>query len=64
MYILSRARGKAISKEERDECWRRCETYGKWLRESIFKPTSEGGLKIMVLPIEAGEPNYRDAEEP
>ncbi|KAI1819342.1 amidase [Xylaria intraflava] len=56
--------GNSISQEERDECWRRCEVYRLWLLDSIFKPTSQDGLTIMILPIEVGKPNYRDAREP
>ncbi|CAG9945990.1 unnamed protein product [Clonostachys rosea f. rosea IK726] len=55
---------KGISKEERDECWRRCQVYRKWLLSMIFSAESKDSIKIMVLPIEAGEPNYRDSPEP
>uniref|UniRef100_A0A8H7N2M7 Amidase domain-containing protein n=1 Tax=Bionectria ochroleuca TaxID=29856 RepID=A0A8H7N2M7_BIOOC len=55
---------KGISKEERDECWCRCQVYRKWLLSMIFSAESKDSIKIMVLPIEAGEPNYRDSPEP
>ncbi|KAI0485871.1 amidase [Xylaria cf. heliscus] len=56
--------GKSISKEERDECWRRLEVYRLWLLDSVFKSGSEEGITIMVLPIEVGQPNYRDTKAP
>ncbi|KAF2240746.1 amidase [Trematosphaeria pertusa] len=56
--------GKSISQEERDECWRRSEVYRHWLLGKVFKADSKDSITIMVLPIEAGEPNYRDAELP
>ncbi|KAI1130119.1 amidase [Nemania abortiva] len=56
--------GKSVSKEERDECWRRCKIYRLWLLDSIFESTSKDTLTIIVLPIEVGKPNYRDSPEP
>ncbi|CAH0021639.1 unnamed protein product [Clonostachys rhizophaga] len=53
-----------ISKEERDECRRRCQVYRKWLPSKIFSTKSKDSIKIMVLPIEACKPNYRDSPEP
>lgn len=55
---------KTISKEERDECWRRCEVHRKWLLSKVFSVESKDSMKIMILPIEAGKPNYRDSPEP
>ncbi|KAI0393486.1 amidase [Xylariaceae sp. FL0594] len=55
--------GKSISKEERDECWRRLEVYRKWLLKDVFQSTS-GVVTIMVLPIEVGQFNYRDTRAP
>ncbi|KAF2798542.1 amidase signature enzyme [Melanomma pulvis-pyrius CBS 109.77] len=56
--------GKAISQDERDECWRRSEVYRHWLLEKVFKANSNDSMMIMILPIEQGQPNYRDAELP
>ncbi|KAM7205138.1 amidase [Naviculisporaceae sp. PSN 640] len=56
--------GKAISQEERDECWRRSELYRHWLLEKVFNADSKETVTVMPLPIETGQPNYRDAELP
>ncbi|KAM7188406.1 amidase [Rhypophila sp. PSN 637] len=56
--------GKAISQHERDECWRRSEVYRHWLLEKVFDADSSATVTVMPLPIEAGQPNYRDAELP
>ncbi|KAL2070236.1 hypothetical protein VTL71DRAFT_13262 [Oculimacula yallundae] len=53
--------GKSISRAERDECWRRDEIYRHWLLERIFKADCQDSISIMVLPIEVGQPVYRDA---
>ncbi|KAF2120079.1 amidase [Lophiotrema nucula] len=55
---------KTISKEERDECLRRCEVYREWLLEEVFKATSEDTITVMAFPIESGQPNYRDTPLP
>lgn len=59
-----RSIAKAISLEERDEYWRRSEVYRKWLLERVFDAESKSAVTIMVFPIEAGKPNYREAELP
>jgi hypothetical protein len=38
--------------------------YKKWLLEKIFEIHSKDSVVIMVLPIEDGLPNYRDAAPP
>ncbi|KAK7408490.1 hypothetical protein QQX98_009357 [Neonectria punicea] len=48
-----------VTPEERDEGWERIYTYRKWLLDNIF---TEGS--ILVLPIDEGRPNYRDAPPP
>ncbi|KAI1150033.1 amidase [Nemania diffusa] len=55
---------KTISKEERDECWRRVQVYRQWLLDSIFDADSKESISIMVFPIEEAKPNYRDAPNP
>lgn len=62
--FLFRDAGKSISKEERDECWRRCDVYRLWLLDRVFKAESKERLRIMVLPIDSAVPSYRDAPEP
>ncbi|KAK2591957.1 hypothetical protein QQS21_010363, partial [Conoideocrella luteorostrata] len=54
--------GMKVSKEQRDALWRRSEIYRHWLLEKIFDANSGDSITIMVLPIEAGKPNYRDSE--
>ncbi|OAA70229.1 amidase [Cordyceps fumosorosea ARSEF 2679] len=56
--------GKAVSKEERDEGWRRSEVYRHWMLSKVFKADSQDTVVVMPLPIEAGQPNYRDAPLP
>ena len=56
--------GKAISQEERDECWRRSEVYRHWLMNRVFNADDKSIVTVMVLPIETGQPNYRDSELP
>lgn len=56
--------GKAVTKEERNECWRRSEVYRHWMLDKVFKADSPETVVIMALPIEAGQPNYRDAPLP
>ncbi len=56
--------GKSISREDRDECWRRSEDYRHWLLEKVFTADIKDSVTIMILPIEVGKPNYRDAELP
>ncbi|KAK1961465.1 amidase [Colletotrichum sublineola] len=55
---------KSVSKEERDECLRRCEVYRDWLLKRVFKADDENCITIMPLPIEVGKPNYRDSKLP
>ncbi|KAF4764335.1 hypothetical protein HAV15_000346 [Penicillium sp. str.  len=64
LISLLRNVGKAISQEECDECWRRSEIYRHWLLENVFKADDEDTVTVMILPIGAGKPNYRDAELP
>lgn len=59
-----RSISKAISLEERDEYWHRSEVYRKWLLERVFDAESKSVVTIMIFPIEAGKPNYREAELP
>ncbi|KAJ5697591.1 amidase, partial [Penicillium malachiteum] len=54
--------GKSISQEERDECWRRSELYRRRLLDSVFRVDDEDTITIMILPIDAGKPNYRDSD--
>ncbi|TAQ88994.1 hypothetical protein B7494_g2658 [Chlorociboria aeruginascens] len=55
---------KGISQEERDKYWRRSEIYRHWLLDNIFKAHDKTTMTIMILPIEKGEPNYRDVDPP
>ncbi|KAK7425917.1 Chitinase 2 [Neonectria magnoliae] len=48
-----------VTSEERDEGWERIYTYRKWLLDNIFTERS-----ILVLPIDEGRSNYRDAPPP
>lgn len=56
--------GKKVSKEQRDELWRRSEVYREWLGSKVFHNDDIDVLTVMVLPIESGQPNYRDAPLP
>lgn len=56
--------GKGVSKEERDECWRRSELYRGWMLDKVFDTSNDGTVVVMPLPIEVGQPNYRDAPLP
>ncbi|KAJ2980269.1 hypothetical protein NQ176_g2746 [Zarea fungicola] len=53
--------GKGVSKKQRDECWRRSEVYRCWMLDKVFETSNDGTVVIMPLPIEVGQPNYRDA---
>lgn len=55
---------KTISPEERDKYWRRSEIYRKWLLDRVFDADSKSFVTVMILSIEAGKPNYREAEFP
>lgn len=59
-----RAVAKQITQEKRDRYWRRSEIYRHWLLDNIFKANGENSVTIMILPIEKGEPNYRDVDPP
>lgn len=59
-----RSISKTISLEGRNRYWRRCEVYRKWLFERVFDAESKTVVTIMVFPIEAGKPNYREVELP
>lgn len=54
--------GKSISVEQRDMYWRRSEIYRHWLLNRVFDAHSNNLKTIMILPIEAGEPNYRESK--
>jgi hypothetical protein len=64
LFDILRDTAKQISKEERDKYWRRSEIYRHWLLDNIFKAGDEDCVTIMILPIEQGQPNYRDVEPP
>ncbi|KAF4985542.1 hypothetical protein F66182_16918, partial [Fusarium sp. NRRL 66182] len=55
---------REITKEERDKYWRRSEIYRHWLLDNIFRVNDKNSVTIMILPIEKGKPNYRDADPP
>ncbi|KAL1879270.1 hypothetical protein Daus18300_001849 [Diaporthe australafricana] len=55
---------KTISLEERDKYWRRSEIYRKWLLDRVFDADSKSVVTVMIFPIEAGKPKYREAELP
>ncbi|KAJ4291680.1 hypothetical protein N0V90_009575 [Kalmusia sp. IMI 367209] len=55
---------KNITLEQRDHYWRRSEIYRKWLLDKVFDAENKEIVTIMVLPIELGLPNYRDAVPP
>lgn len=59
MITHDRAMADKITPEERDEGWERIYTYMKWLLENIF---ANGA--VLVLPVDEGNPNYRDAPPP
>lgn len=44
--------------------WRRSEIYRHWLLDRVFKANTRNAITVMIFPIEAGKPNYRDAELP
>lgn len=48
-----------LTPEERDEGWQRIYTYREWLLSHVFKVGT-----IVVLPVDEGKPNYRDALPP
>ncbi len=48
-----------VSPEERNEGWERIYTYKKWLLDNVLR---EG--TVLVLPVDEGKPNYRDAPPP
>ncbi|CAK7229734.1 hypothetical protein SCUCBS95973_007328 [Sporothrix curviconia] len=58
--------GKTISQEQRDALWRRSEIYRAWLgSSSVFDvDAAPDVLTVMALPIESGQPSYRDAPVP
>ncbi|KAG9251982.1 amidase [Emericellopsis atlantica] len=41
---------RGMSKEERDECWRRCQVYRQWLLDRIFKVQRQGQLAYYGFP--------------
>lgn len=45
-----------VTPEERNQGWEHIYTYRKWLLENVFH---EGTL--VILPVDEGKPNYRDA---
>jgi hypothetical protein len=53
-----------VSKKERDEGWRRCEVYRRWLVDKVFRVGDERVARVMILPVGVGTPSYRDAELP
>jgi hypothetical protein len=55
---------KDITIEQRDEYWKRSELYRTWLLDSVFKASDVDTVKVMVFPIEVGQPNYRESDIP
>lgn len=58
----NRETGRVISEAERDEGWRRSEVYRHWLLDKVFATEDQRVVRIMVLPVEDGNPKYRDAD--
>lgn len=52
-----------VSQKERDELYDPLVKYKSWLLTEIFRSESEEAT-VMVLPIENGEPSYRDQVPP
>ncbi len=59
MITHNREMADKVSPEERDERWERIYTYRKWLLDNVLR---EG--TVLVLPVDEGKPNYRDAPPP
>ena len=51
---------KNVTDDQRDELMNRLHIYKSWALDHIFRVNDGGGV-LVVLPIENGEPNYRDA---
>jgi hypothetical protein len=54
---------KNVKDKQRDELLERLHNYKSWVLAHIFHAKSEGGA-LVVLPIENGQPNYRDPVPP
>ena len=54
---------KNVTDDQRDELMNRLHIYKSWALDHIFRVNDGGGV-LVVLPIENGEPNYRDAPPP
>jgi hypothetical protein len=52
---------KDIPQEECDQLLERLIIYRKWLLKDIFHAGDKSQSVIIILPIEDGQPNYRDA---
>ena len=66
-FVLTRKTrdiAKTISLEERNKYWHRSELYGHWLLDKVFRAEGPGTVRIMILPVETGQPNYREADIP
>jgi hypothetical protein len=48
-----------LTPEERDEGWSRIYKYREWLLTHVLKAAT-----IVILPLDEGKPNYRDAPPP
>ncbi|KAI1411459.1 amidase [Hypoxylon sp. FL1857] len=55
---------KTITVEERNKYWRRSEVYRHWLLDRVFHADSKKFTTVMIFPIEAGKPNYRESDIP
>lgn len=54
----SRSAGKAITQKQRDEGFKRINTYREWFQQAVR--TNENTNAIVIMPIESAEPRYRD----
>ena len=60
ILVLNRDAGSQITREQRDDAFRRTEVYKLWVLHHILKVDNETAL--VVLPIKDAEPNYRDTD--
>jgi hypothetical protein len=60
---LNRDVAKNVTDKQRDELLERLHMYKPWVLDHISQANSGGGA-LVVLLIENGEPNYRDAVPP
>ncbi|PON25427.1 glutamyl-tRNA(Gln) amidotransferase [Trichoderma gamsii] len=50
--------GKAITQKQRDEGFKRINTYREWFQQAVR--ANENTNAIVIMPIESAEPRYRD----